>query len=91
MIYVLDEPSIGLHATDTARLIRALSSDIYDVMRVYRYRSALTPGRALTALHEHRAVLAALTRRDPDAAEAAMRAHIRASWENTRQAFKESV
>lgn len=78
-------------ASGNARLIRALSSDIYDVMRVYRYRSALTPGRALTALQEHRAILAALMRRDPDASEEAMRAHIRASWENTRLTFKGSA
>lgn len=77
-------------ASGNARLIRALSSDIYDVMRVYRYRSALRPGRALAALEEHRAILAALRARDPAGAEEAMRAHIRASWENTRETFKES-
>jgi DNA-binding GntR family transcriptional regulator len=32
--------------------------------------------------------VAALRSRDPDAAEAAMRAHIRASWMNTRTAFQ---
>lgn len=74
-------------ASGNARLIRMLASDVYDVMRVYRYRSALTPGRAVAALKEHRAILAALRARDPERAEQAMRAHIRASWENTRQTF----
>ena len=75
-------------ASGNARLIRMLACDVYDVMRVYRYRSALTPGRAVAALEEHRAILAALRARDPAGAEQAMRAHIRASWENTRQTFR---
>ena len=76
-------------ASGNARLIRTLSSDIYDVMRVYRYRSALTPGRAVAALEEHKAIVESLRARDPARAEDAMRAHIRASWENTRHTFKE--
>jgi DNA-binding GntR family transcriptional regulator len=78
-------------ASGNARLIRTLSSDIYDVMRVYRYRSALTPGRAVGALEEHHVILAALRARDPARAEEAMRAHIKASWENTRHTFMESA
>jgi DNA-binding GntR family transcriptional regulator len=75
-------------ASHNQRLFRSLSEDLYDVMRLYRYRSSQTPGRALDALNEHRAIVVALRSRDPDAAEAAMRAHIRASWMNTRTAFQ---
>jgi DNA-binding GntR family transcriptional regulator len=75
-------------ASHNQRLFRSLSEDLYDVMRLYRYRSSQTPGRARDALNEHRVIVAALRSRDADAAEAAMRAHIRASWMNTRTAFQ---
>ncbi len=74
-------------ASHNPRLLRTLSGDLYDVMRVYRYRSSARPGRAHEALVEHQAVVAALKRRDGDAAEAAMRHHIRSSWANIQNAF----
>lgn len=77
-------------ASHNPRLLRALADDLYDVMRVYRFRSSARPGRAPEALAEHRAILAALRRRDGAAAESAMRAHIRASWENTRANFRDA-
>ena len=75
-------------ASHNQRLFRALSDDLYEVMRLYRFRSSLTPGRAIEALREHQQVLAALASRDPAAAELAMRDHIRSSWENTQKTFK---
>ena len=75
-------------ASHNPRLHRTLSGDLYDVMRVYRFRSSARPGRALDALNEHKAIVSALKSRDPDAAEAAMRAHIRASWANIQSTFK---
>ena len=75
-------------ASHNPRLFRTLSDHIYDVMRPYRFRSSQTPGRAIEALKEHRAVVAALRSRDPAKAEAAMRAHIRSSWLNTQSTFQ---
>lgn len=75
-------------ASNNQRLFRALSEELYDVMRLYRFRSSLTPGRAIEALKEHRVIVEALRRRNPDEAEAAMRAHIRSSWHNTQAAFQ---
>lgn len=74
-------------ASHNQRLFRALSDDLYDVMRLYRFRSSQTPGRAIEALEEHRVIVAALRSRDPDRAEASMRAHIQSSWRNTKTAF----
>ncbi|MGE3991407.1 GntR family transcriptional regulator [Pseudorhodoplanes sp.] len=65
------------------RLIRALCDDLYHVMRVYRFRSSTQAGRARQALGEHQGIAAALRARDPDAAEARMREHIRQSWKST--------
>ena len=77
-------------ASHNQRLFRSLSDNIYDVMRPYRFRSSQTPGRAVEALKEHRAIVDALRARDPAKAEAAMRAHIRSSWLNTQTAFQKT-
>jgi DNA-binding GntR family transcriptional regulator len=75
-------------ASHNQRLFRALSDELYDVMRLYRFRSSLTPGRAIEALNEHRAIVEALRSRDPARAEEAMRMHIRSSWRNTQATFQ---
>ena len=59
-----------------ARLIQMLCEDLYYLLRVYRYKSSTKPGRAKQALKEHKDVVAALMRRDPEEAERKMRLHI---------------
>jgi DNA-binding GntR family transcriptional regulator len=59
------------------RLAQMLTGDLYYLLRVYRYKSSTKPGRALEALQEHRDIVAALERRDAQAAEQAMREHLR--------------
>lgn len=71
-------------ASNNRRLFRLLCEDMYSLMRVYRFRSSAAPGRARQAYREHQDILAALRRRDAEAAEAAMRRHIRLSWSNTQ-------
>lgn len=70
-----------------ARLIAMLTGDLYYLLRVYRYKSSTKPGRAQEALEEHKALLAALQARDGDAAEAAMRRHLR----NARRYVEEQM
>ena len=70
-----------------ARLIEMLLGDLYYLLRVYRYRSSTKPGRAKAALREHKAIVAALAKRDPAAAEQAMRAHLR----NARRYVEEQL
>ena len=70
------------------RLFRLLCEDMYSLMRVYRFRSSTTPGRARQAYKEHQDILAALRRRDADTAEEAMRRHVRQSWSNIETRFK---
>ena len=43
----------------------------------HQFMLSLLPGRPLVSLPQHEAIIAAIRRRDPAAAEAAMRAHIR--------------
>jgi DNA-binding GntR family transcriptional regulator len=64
-------------ASGNYQLIQMLTGDLYDLLRVYRYRSSTLDGRALKALEEHKAIVAALRSRDPVKAEDAMREHIR--------------
>jgi DNA-binding GntR family transcriptional regulator len=59
------------------RLAQMLLGDLYYLLRVYRYKSSTKPGRAMKALEEHKAVVAALERRDPILAEQRMREHLR--------------
>ncbi len=59
------------------RLAQMLCGDLYYLLRVYRYKSSTKPGRAMKALQEHKAIVAALARRDPVLAEQKMREHIR--------------
>jgi DNA-binding GntR family transcriptional regulator len=64
------------------RLLEMLTGDLYYLLRVYRYRSSTKPGRAREALEEHRAIVAALEKRDSRAAETAMRRHLRNARKN---------
>lgn len=64
-------------ASGNDRLISLLCEDLYHLLRVYRYKSSTRVGRAEQALREHRKIVAALAKRDPDLAEARMREHIR--------------
>jgi DNA-binding GntR family transcriptional regulator len=58
-------------------LISLITGDLYDLLRVYRYKSSTMVGRAAQALEEHKAIVDALRAGDPDRAESAMRTHIR--------------
>lgn len=63
-------------------LISLVRDELYDRLRVYRYKSSTLEGRARPAFDEHRAIVDALQARDPDAAEAAMRRHLRNAREH---------
>jgi DNA-binding GntR family transcriptional regulator len=62
---------LGGHATAT-RLIGTLKSQLVR----FQYRTILLPGRSERLYAEHAAIVDAVARRDPDAAEAAMRTHL---------------
>src|SRR5215468_210529 len=64
-------------ASGNERLVQMLCGDLYYLLRVYRYKSSTKPGRAVKALQEHKEIVSALSRRDPEAAEQKMRQHIR--------------
>jgi DNA-binding GntR family transcriptional regulator len=56
-------------------------ADLRKVMKLNRHNSLLKSGRINESLKEHRALMAALTARDPDAATARMLAHFKSGLE----------
>jgi DNA-binding GntR family transcriptional regulator len=66
-----------IQGSRSAKLIEMLCDDLYYLLRIYRYRSSSRKGRAQESLREHQAVVKAMMARDPDAAEKAMRTHLR--------------
>jgi len=68
------------HAT-AARLLDSLRAQ----MVRYQYRTVLAPGRLPRSLEEHRSIVAAVAAGDPEAAEAAMRAHLQAVARSLRE------
>lgn len=66
-----------VRAARCERLEQMLLDELYYQLRIHRLRSSTRPGRAQQALNEHREILVALASRNPAAAEATMRHHIR--------------
>lgn len=75
-------------ASQNDYLISMISGDLYDLLRLYRYKSSTMSGRATAALEEHHAILDALASGDPDAAEAAMRTHIGNARKHSQMAME---
>jgi DNA-binding GntR family transcriptional regulator len=71
--------TIAGHSTAN-RLVATLKSQSLR----YQYRTILQPGRTQRSLDEHAAIVEALGERDPDAAETAMRDHLRHVVETLR-------
>lgn len=57
-------------------LAALLQEDLYQLLRMYRFRLSATEGRAAQALIEHRQILAAIADRDAELAELLMRRHV---------------
>jgi DNA-binding GntR family transcriptional regulator len=58
-------------------IAQRLITDLKAQMVRFQYRTILVPGRSKQSLAEHTAVVKAIAARDPEAAEAAMRHHLR--------------
>jgi len=56
--------------------VAAILAQVQDQLRAVRTLAIIAPGRIRKVVREHRAIIGALTRRDPAAAERAMRSHI---------------
>ncbi|RMG33822.1 MAG: GntR family transcriptional regulator [Gammaproteobacteria bacterium] len=74
-----------IKGTGNGHLIKLLCHDLYHLIRMYRCQFGMRSKRGPAALEEHRAIAAAIERRDGELAELLMRAHVRASRENVER------
>lgn len=84
----LDFHQSVLEITGNPNLVRA-AREINVQLQLARTRSGEVPGRARKAYAEHKAICEALQRRDPEAAEAAMREHLTRSMDNIEHLFRD--
>jgi len=71
-----------IRGSGSNQLINLLCGELFDLMRVYRYRSSGEQGRTETAFREHGEIVAAMRARDGDRAAMLMREHIKKSRTN---------
>lgn len=73
-------------ASRNALVTQLLCDDLYELMRLYRYKFSAYRGRTPRALAEHRGIVAAMRERDADFAELLMRRHIAGARRNVEAA-----
>ncbi len=72
-------------ASNNNWLIELLGSELYQLLRMCRYRSSQTPERPLIALAEHQQIVAAIANHDAELAELLMRRHISGAWKTVKK------
>ena len=78
-----------IRGSGSSRLESMLLGDLYHFLRIFRYRSSITAGRARAAHAEHIEIIDALKKRDSAGAEAAMRRHIANARASLAEAMSE--
>jgi DNA-binding GntR family transcriptional regulator len=74
-----------VQGSKNATLLELLGSDLYHVVRMYRYQFSVSSYRPIRALKEHRQIVDAIEARDPELAEMLMRRHIIAARKNIEE------
>lgn len=74
-----------VQGSKNTKLLELLSSDLYHLVRMYRYQFSVSSSRPKRALKEHRQIVDAIESRDPELAEMLMRRHISAARQNIEQ------
>jgi DNA-binding FadR family transcriptional regulator len=68
-----------------------IAADLYSYLLDHRRRAVAQPGRIATSIADHRAILAGLEARDPDAAANAFAVHETRIYTTTKQLFMQSA
>jgi DNA-binding GntR family transcriptional regulator len=76
-----------IQGSKNQRLIELLCSELYHLIRMYRFRSSQILSRPHTALAEHRHICSAIEHRDGELAEMLMRRHISTAQKHIEQQF----
>jgi len=77
-----------IQGSKNQRLIELLCSELYHLIRMYRFRSSQILSRPQLALSEHRNICAAIGQRDSELAEILMRRHISTAQQHIEQQFR---
>lgn len=76
-----------IQGSKNQRLIELLCSELYHLIRMYRFRSSQILSRPQRALAEHRSLCTAIEQRDGELAEILMRRHISTAQKHIEQQF----
>lgn len=76
-----------VQASKNEHLHQLLLSDMYHLLRMYRYQCSLSEGRPQKALKEHHQIIDAIEDRDGDLAEMLMKKHIRLARKNIESQY----
>ncbi|WP_020394407.1 GntR family transcriptional regulator [Thiolinea disciformis] len=71
-------------------LIDLLAGELYQLLRMCRYRTSNLANRTRLALQQHHQILDAIANRDADLAEMLMRRHISGAWKSISQMMETS-
>lgn len=93
--YIQTEGNIDFHyliaqGSRNELLIDLLSGELYQLLRMCRYRTGKMAERTGPALKQHRQIVEAIADRDPDLAELLMRRHISGAWKTIRKTMEET-
>ena len=77
-----------IQGSQNQRLIELLCSELYHLIRMYRFRSSQILSRPHTALVEHRHICAAIEQRDEELTEILMRRHISTAQKHIELQFQ---
>ncbi len=77
-----------IQGSKNQRLIELLCSELYHLIRMYRFRSSQILSRPNTALSEHRYICSAIEQGDEELAEILMRRHISTAQKHIEQRFQ---
>jgi DNA-binding GntR family transcriptional regulator len=83
--YLQEEGNIDFHhrianASQNQWILENLNGELYQLIRMCRYKSGQQPTRPVKALAQHRQIAMAIEQRDEELAELLMRRHISGAW-----------
>ena len=93
-VYVQSEGDFDFHyqialGSRNQMLINLLAGELYQLLRMCRYRTSRLSARIRPALQQHRHIVDALVARDGELAEILMRRHISGAWKSNSEMMDE--
>lgn len=93
-IYIQSEGDFDFHyqiarGSRNQMLIDLLAGELYQLLRMCRYRTSRLAKRARPALQQHRQIVDAIANRDGELAEMLMRRHISGAWRTINEMIEQ--